>query len=116
MLGNGSIRRPKALGLARSFQPLPTTLALACRTMCALTPVMEIPPVAMFNARPHLPLRGTVAFELIGHEDPGHIRQAFEELPEDLLRGPRDTPTLYKDIQDIVVLIHGASQVQVQEY
>src|SRR5215475_7562279 len=43
VLGNGAIRRQKALGVAGRFEPLHATFALARRPMRVLTAVIEIP-------------------------------------------------------------------------
>jgi hypothetical protein len=111
VLGNGAIRRQKALGMARRFKSLHTTLALACRTMRILAPVIEVAALTVFDSRQYLALGCAITFELIRNDDSGHIRQALEELPEELLRGPLVTPTLDEDIQDVVVLIYRAPQV-----
>ena len=47
MLGNRPIRRQKTLGMARGFKPLHASLALMRRPMRILTPVIEIPTLAM---------------------------------------------------------------------
>jgi hypothetical protein len=111
VLGNGAIRRQKALGMARRCEPLHTTLALACRTMRVLAPVIEVAALTVFDPRQYLALGCAITVALIRHDDPWHIRQALEELPEALLRGPLVTPILDEDIQDVVVLIHRAPQV-----
>jgi hypothetical protein len=42
--------------------------------------------LSMLHARQHLPLRRTIAFQLIGHDHAWDILGAFEELAEDRLR------------------------------
>jgi DNA invertase Pin-like site-specific DNA recombinase len=111
VLSNGAISRQKALGMARRFKPLHTTLASACRTMRVLAPVIEVAALTVFDPRQYLALGCAITFELIRNDDPWHIRQALEELPEELLRGPLVTPTLHQDIEDIVVLIHRSPEV-----
>jgi hypothetical protein len=97
--------------MPRGFPPLPTILALACRTMRVRTPVIARPTVAMCDARQERTLGGAVAVALIGHDAPWRRRHGLEELPEALLRGPCVTPPLSEDSQDVVVLIHDAPQV-----
>jgi hypothetical protein len=79
--------------------------------MRILTAVVERATLPVFHAGQYLALRGAVALELVCNDDPWHICQALEELPEELLRGPLVTPTLHQDIEDIVVLIHRAPEV-----
>jgi hypothetical protein len=50
VLGNGTIRRQKALGMTGGFEPLHATLTLTRRPMRILTPVIEVATLAMFNA------------------------------------------------------------------
>ena len=55
VLGNRSIRRQKTLGMAGRFEPLHPILALPRRPMRVLTPVIEIPTLAMFHPGQYLP-------------------------------------------------------------
>src|SRR5262249_32860185 len=49
VLGNGPIRRQKTLGMTRGFKPLHAILTLTRGTMRVLTPVIEIPTLAMLS-------------------------------------------------------------------
>src|SRR5215831_10126128 len=79
--------------------------------MRVLRTVIEIPMLAMFNARQELPLGGPVAFELIGDEHPWDILTAFEELAEKLLRGLFVPTALDENVEDITVLIHRPPEI-----
>jgi hypothetical protein len=73
MLGDGSVRGEKALGVTRRFEPLHATLSLACRAMRVLTAVIEIATLAMLHAGQNLALGRAVAFELIRYDDAEHV-------------------------------------------
>ena len=51
VLGNGTIRRQKTLGMTCGLEPLHAILPLARRPMRVLTPVIEIATLAMFHPR-----------------------------------------------------------------
>jgi hypothetical protein len=63
VLGNGAIRRQKALGMTRGFEPLHATLALARRPMRVLAPVIEITTLAMLHPWENLALGRAVALQ-----------------------------------------------------
>jgi hypothetical protein len=65
----------------------------------------------MFHAGQDLPFGGCIAFQLIGHNHPWHVRQPFEELAEELLRGGRVAPALHQDIEHMAVLIHRPPEI-----
>ena len=65
VLGHGSSRRQKALGMAWGLQPLPATLSWARWPMRVLTPVVQVAALPLLDVRHPLALGG-VALELIG--------------------------------------------------
>jgi hypothetical protein len=65
----------------------------------------------MFDAGQDFPLRGAVALELIGYDDPGHMLASFEELAEELLRGLLVAAALHQDIEHMAVLIDRPPQI-----
>src|SRR5713101_245649 len=105
VLGNRSICRQKTLGMARRFEPLHATLPLARRPMRILTPVVEIVTLAMFHPWQYLPLRCTVALQLVRNDHTRHIHQPLEQLAEEFLRGLLVTSALYQNIEDVIVLV-----------
>jgi hypothetical protein len=46
--------------------------------MRVLTPIVEMTALTVLHVRKDLTLRGTVAFEFIGNDDPWHGGQALE--------------------------------------
>jgi hypothetical protein len=52
-----------------------------------LRAVVQIAVLAMFDAGQDFPLRGAVALEFIGDDDPRHVLAPFQELTEKSLRG-----------------------------
>ena len=93
------------------FEPLHVVLALPRRTMRVFTPVIEVATLPVFHPGQDLPLRRTIAFELIGNDHPWHVLQALEQLTEKLLRRVRVAAALYQDIHHVVVLVDSAPQV-----
>ena len=55
--------------------------------MGVLRAIVQIAVLAMFDAGQDFLLRGAVALELIGHDDPRHVLAPFKELAGELLRG-----------------------------
>jgi hypothetical protein len=111
VLGNRTIRRQKALGVAGGFEPLPATLALTRRPMRVLTPVVEVATLAMFHTGQDLALGRPIALQLIGDHHPRRVVQAFEPLAEELLGRLVVASTLHQEIESIPVLIHCPPEV-----
>ena len=97
--------------MAGRFVPLDAPLPLARRPMRVLTPVVEIATLAMFHPWQYLTLRRTVALQLVRNDHTWHIHQTLEQLTKELLRGLLIAPTLHKDIEHVIVLVHGSPQV-----
>jgi len=87
MLGDEAIGGEKPLSVARGLEPLQAALPLASGLVGVLRPVIEIAVLAMFHSREELSLGSTVALELVGHDHAWYVRQALEELTEELLCG-----------------------------
>src|SRR5215475_2878068 len=79
--------------------------------MRVLTPVIEIPTLAMLHARENLALGRAIALQFIGDDHARHILQPLEQLAKELLRRVLIAAALHEDIADSVVLIHRAPQV-----
>jgi hypothetical protein len=67
--------------------------------------------LAVFHTRQDVPLRRAAVFELVHNDNAGHVGQALEQPPEELLGVVLVPPTLYEKIQDMAVLIHGTPQI-----
>jgi hypothetical protein len=65
---------------------LQTIFALACGTMGVLTPVVEVPTLAMLHPREELAFGRAVALPLIRDDHPRYVLQPLEQLAEKLLR------------------------------
>jgi hypothetical protein len=83
VLGDGTIRRQKALGMTRRFKPLHAIFSLACGAMRVLAPVIEITTLAMLYSWENLALGRAVAFQLVCNDHAGHIPQALEQLAKE---------------------------------
>jgi hypothetical protein len=111
MVGDGSRRRQRSLGLTRRLEPLQAACALTGRPMRVLTLVLERAMPAMSHPRQHLTFGGGVALELIRDDHPGHAWQPFGQLFEACLDRPLVATTLHQDVEDVIVLIHCPLQV-----
>ena len=96
--------------MPRGFESLHVVLALTRGTMRVLTPVVEITALPMFHPRQDLALRGPVALQFIGADDPWDVLTPFEQRAEELLRCPLVAPALHQNIEDIIVLVHRSPQ------
>ena len=63
--------------------------------MGVLRAVIEIAVLAMFHPREDVPLRGTIALQLVRDDDPRNILAALEQLTEELLGRVLIPPTLH---------------------
>ena len=111
VLGNGSIRRQKALGMTRRLKPLHTILTLTRGTMGVLTPVVQIAALAVLDPRQDLPFGRAVALQLVSNDHPWHVLEPLEQLTKELLRRLLVVATLHQNIEDVVVLVNRAPQV-----
>jgi hypothetical protein len=111
VLGDGPIGGEEPLRVSWRLESLHAPLPLTGGLVGILRTVVEVAVLAMFDAGQEFPLRGTVALELIGHDDPRDVLAPFEELAEELLRGFLVPPALHQDIEDMTVLIDGPPQI-----
>ena len=65
----------------------------------------------MLDPWENLALGGAVALQLVGNDDAGHVREAFEQLAKKLLRSLLIAPALYQDVERVIVLVDSAPQV-----
>jgi hypothetical protein len=72
---------------------------------------MQIAVLPVLDARRHLPLRGTIAFQSIGDDDPWDVVAALEERAEELLGRLLVTPALHQDGEPMAVLIHRPPEI-----
>ena len=73
VLGDGTIRRQKALGMTGGFEPLHPPLPLARWPVRVLAPVIEITTLAMLYPWEHLACGRAVALQLVCHDDAGNV-------------------------------------------
>src|SRR5262245_58861406 len=78
--------------VARGLKPLPAPLPLAGGLVRVLGTVIEIAVLAVCLSWEQFPFGGPVAPQFSGEEHPRHVRQAFEQLAKELLRGPLVSP------------------------
>jgi hypothetical protein len=91
-------------GLEALHPPFP----LARRLVGVFGTVIQIAVLPVFYPRQHLPLRGSLALQLIGND---HALDPFEELVEERLRGAPVPPALHQDIEYVPLLIHRPPEV-----
>jgi hypothetical protein len=111
MLGEGTRRGEKPLGVPWRLEPLQAPLPLPGGLVGIFRAIVEIAMLAVLHARPDLALGRAVALELVRDEHPWHVGHALEQLPEACLGGVLVPPTLDQDIQDVAVLIDCTPQI-----
>src|SRR6266567_9427761 len=111
VLGYGSIRREKTLGMTGGFESLHALFPLARRAMRILAPVVEIATLAVFHPRQEFSVRRAVALELIRNDDPWHVLQTLQQLAEKLLRRLLVASALHQDVKDVIVLVNCSPQI-----
>jgi hypothetical protein len=111
MLGDGTIRGEKALGVARRLKPLHAPFPLAGGLVGVLCAVVEVVVLAMLDPREDLALRGAVAFELVRNDHPWYIGQTLEQLAKECLRRLFVPAALDENIEDVAVLVHGPPEI-----
>jgi hypothetical protein len=111
VLSHRPVRGETPLRVAGSCNPLPAPCALTRRPMRVVTPVMARATLPMFHPGQALTLRRAVARQLIGDEDAGHRGAALEQCAQALRRGLFVAPMLYKNVQDVVGLIHRTPEI-----
>ena len=65
----------------------------------------------MFDARQDLAFGGAIGSEFIGHDDPGHIAQALQQLAKEALGRLRVTAALHQHIEHVAMLINGPPEI-----
>jgi hypothetical protein len=70
VLGDGIIRRQEALRMSRCLEPRHAPFPLARRLVRIFSPMVQIAVLAVFPTGRDLPLRGTVAAELVCDDHP----------------------------------------------
>jgi hypothetical protein len=73
--------------------------------------VVEIPMLPMFHPWEKLSFCRAVAPQFISHDHSRHVRQPFEELTEEFLRGLLVPPPPHQDIQHVPSLIYCPPQI-----
>ena len=111
VLGNGSIRRQKALGMPRRLEtPAYDTRVDAWDDGSSHSGCSDS---GSGGARPRqdLPFGRAVALQLVRNDHPWHVLEPLEQLTKELLRRLLVAATLHQNIEDVVVLINRAPQV-----
>jgi hypothetical protein len=107
VLGDGPIGGEEPLCVPWRFEPLDAPLPFTRALVGVLGAVIEIPMLAVFRPREHLPPGSPIAFQLVGNEHRRAILAPFEELAEERLGRLLVPPPLHENIQHMAVLIHG---------
>ena len=69
--------------------------------------------LTVLDAWHDLSLRRAVTLQLVRDDDTWYVLQAFQQLAEELLRRFLISLTLYQNIQDVAILVHGSPQVMI---
>lgn len=98
------------LGVSCGLKPLQAPFPLAGRLVGVFSPVVEVAVLSVFHPRQHLPLRGTIALQVIGDDHAWDMRTAVEEPAEDRLGGDPLAPSWHQDLEHGPVLVDGVPQ------
>src|SRR5262245_18674058 len=115
VLGNGTIRGHKALGMPCRLEPLHAILTLPRGPMRVFTAVIQVATLPMLHPGQDVALGRAVALELIRDDDPRDIPQALEQLAKQLLRRVLIAPALDQNVEDVIVLVDSAPEVRASE-
>jgi len=83
--GERAVGGEGALGVPRALEAPHAPLAFPRGLVGILGPVVPPFMLAVFDAREHFPLRGTIAGELVGDEHARDILQPLEQFAQELL-------------------------------
>jgi hypothetical protein len=111
VLGDGTIRGEKALGMPRRFEALHTSLALSRRLVGVLSAIIQVAVLPVFHPWQDLALGRRIALQLIRHEHPRDILAPFEQLAEERLGSFFVASALDEDVQPSAVLLHRPPQI-----
>jgi hypothetical protein len=107
MLSDRAICRKETLGMTCGFEPRHPPFPLAGGLVGVFRTIIQIPRLPVFDTRQHLPLGRAIAFQLVGHEHPRHLRQPSEELLGRVLI----PAALHQNIEHVAVLIDGPPHI-----
>ena len=79
--------------------------------MGVFSPIVQIAVLAVLPTGSDVPLRGTVAGELVGDTHPRHVHEPLEQLADELLGGFLVPAAVDQNIQDVAILIDGQPEV-----
>ena len=109
--GNRPIGGKEALCVARGLEPSHDPFPLPRGLVGVFRTVVQVSVLSVLDAREHVPLRSPIAFELIRDDDSWDVGLPLEELAEELLGRVLVPPALYKNIEDIALLVHRPPQI-----
>ena len=114
--GDGIKDGEESLCLLRRFESSHPPLSLSRWLMRVLRAVIQISTLPMNNVRKHVPLRGTVASEFIGHNDPRFASSALKKLSKEALGRKPVSFGLNKNIDYGSVLIYCAPKIMLDAF
>ena len=97
--------------MGRRFEAPHLALALPCRLMRHLRPVVRVLRSAVLHGRHHGSVGGRVAAHLVGDQLAGETTLFLQQFSKESDRGTSIPSRLDQDIKDVTVLIHGSPQV-----
>ncbi len=106
-----SVHREKSLRLSRGLKPSHLSLALACRLVGDVRPIVLVLTGSMLHRRKDLAMSCRIASQLVGDQPPGRATLTFQQLTEEAFGGAGVSPSLNQDIKHITVLINAAPEI-----
>jgi hypothetical protein len=87
--------------------PFPATR----RSMGILRPIVQISTLPVLDAGKQVTLGHALAPQLVGHDDPRHLLQTFQQASEEALRDFGIAAFLKEDVEHDAILVHGTPQI-----
>jgi hypothetical protein len=87
------------------------SLSSSCRLVRHLGAIVEISALTVLEARQDHALRGSVAFELVRHDDARNVSQALQQLAEEPPGRGGAAPALDQNVEDIPVPVDRAPKI-----
>ena len=101
----------EGLRLVQRLEPLHLAFSSPCRSMRVLGAIVEIPALSVLDPGEQVALGHAVTSQLVGHDDPWHVVQAFQQAPEETLSGVGIAAFLNQDVEHNAVLVNGTPEI-----
>ena len=77
----------EGLRLVQRLEPLHPAFSAPCRSVRVLGAIVETPALSVLDPGEQVAPGHAVTSQLVGHDDPWHVAQTFQQAPEETLNG-----------------------------